>query len=103
VGEDGGLIAGHARILAARQLGIAKIPVMVAAGWTEAQKRAYVLADNQLTRLGGGAVPVRTHSSSATKSARNAGVALFGLRGLTHGPGLGSVPGRPPCWVPAII
>jgi ParB-like chromosome segregation protein Spo0J len=44
VGEDGGLIAGHARILAARQLGIAEIPVMVAAGWTEAQKRAYVLS-----------------------------------------------------------
>jgi ParB-like nuclease domain len=39
VGEDGGLIAGHARILAARQLGIANIPVMVAAGWSEAQKR----------------------------------------------------------------
>ena len=51
VGEDGGLIAGHARILAARQLGIAKIPVMVAAGWTEAQKRAYVLADNQLAMV----------------------------------------------------
>src|SRR5580704_4966835 len=32
VGEDGGLIAGHARVLAARQLGIAEIPVMVAAG-----------------------------------------------------------------------
>jgi ParB-like chromosome segregation protein Spo0J len=32
VGEDGGLIAGHARILAARQLGISEIPVMVAAG-----------------------------------------------------------------------
>jgi hypothetical protein len=30
VGEDGGLIAGHARVLAARQLGIAEIPVMVA-------------------------------------------------------------------------
>jgi hypothetical protein len=43
VGEDGGLIAGHARILAARQLGIAEIPVMVAAGWSEAQKRAYVV------------------------------------------------------------
>jgi hypothetical protein len=42
VGEDGGLIAGHARILAARQLGIVEIPVMVAAGWSEAQKRAYV-------------------------------------------------------------
>jgi hypothetical protein len=45
VAEDGGLIAGHARILAARQLGIAEMPVMVAAGWSEAQKRAYVLAD----------------------------------------------------------
>jgi len=48
VGEDGGLIAGHARVLAARQLGIAEIPVMVAAGWSEAQKRAYVLADAQV-------------------------------------------------------
>jgi hypothetical protein len=54
VGEDGGLIAGHARVLAARQLGIAKIPVMVAAGWSEAQKRAYVLADNQLAITGSG-------------------------------------------------
>src|SRR5580692_4555422 len=52
VGEDGGLIAGHARILAARQLGIGEIPVMVAAGWCEAQKRAYVLADNQLAITG---------------------------------------------------
>src|SRR6266403_1855906 len=54
VGEDGGLIAGHARILAARQLGIAEIPVMVAAGRSEAQKRAYVLADNQLAITGSG-------------------------------------------------
>ena len=52
VGEDGGLIAGHARILAARQLGIGEIPVMVAAGWSEAQKRAYGLADNQLAITG---------------------------------------------------
>ena len=51
MGEDGGLIAGHARVLAARQLGIAEIPVMVAAGWSEAQKRAYVLA---MHRGGGG-------------------------------------------------
>ena len=54
MGEDGGLIAGHARILAARQLGISEIPVMVAAGWSEAQKRAYVLADNQLAITGSG-------------------------------------------------
>ena len=40
MGEDGGLIAGHARILAARQLGIAEIPVMVAAGWPSALRAA---------------------------------------------------------------
>ena len=52
--EDGGVIAGHARILAARQLGIGEIPVMVAKGWSEAQKRAYVIADNQLSITGSG-------------------------------------------------
>lgn len=48
VDEEGGVIAGHGRIMAARKLGIEEVPVMVAKGWTEAQKRAYVLADNQL-------------------------------------------------------
>src|ERR1700736_2377114 len=46
--EAGGVIAGHARILAARQLGYAEVPVMVARGWSDAQKRADVIADNQL-------------------------------------------------------
>jgi len=46
--EAGGVIAGHARILAARQLGYAEVPVMVVRGWSDAQKRAYVIADNQL-------------------------------------------------------
>jgi DNA modification methylase len=48
VDEEGGLIAGHGRVLAAKKLGLKEIPVMVAAGWSEAQKRAYVLADNKL-------------------------------------------------------
>ena len=48
VDETGSIIAGHGRVMAARKLGITDVPVMVAAGWTEAQKRAYVLADNQL-------------------------------------------------------
>ena len=46
--EAGGVIAGHARILAARQLGYGEVAVMVARGWSDAQKRAYVIADNQL-------------------------------------------------------
>lgn len=48
VDEDGLLIAGHGRILAAKKLGIDKVPVMTATGWTTEQKRAYALADNQL-------------------------------------------------------
>jgi ParB-like chromosome segregation protein Spo0J len=48
IDEDGGIIAGHGRILAARQLGIKDVPCMVAVGWTEAQKRAYTIADNKI-------------------------------------------------------
>jgi len=48
IDEAGQIIAGHGRILAARQLGLTEAPVMVAEGWSEAKKAAYVLADNQL-------------------------------------------------------
>ena len=53
VDEKGGLIAGHGRVLAAKQLGLDEVPVVVARGWSKAQKRAYVLADNKLTENGG--------------------------------------------------
>src|SRR5258708_2285392 len=53
VAEDGTIIAGHGRVLAARKLSIPDVPVMVAAGWTESQKRAYTIADNKLTLNGG--------------------------------------------------
>lgn len=48
VDEDGSIIAGHGRILAAQKLGIEAVPAMTAIGWSEAQKRAYVIADNKL-------------------------------------------------------
>jgi hypothetical protein len=48
VDESGSIIAGHGRVMAARKLGMASLPVMVATGWTDAQKRAYVIADNKL-------------------------------------------------------
>lgn len=48
VDEKDMIIAGHGRILAAQKLGITNAPLMVARGWTEAQKRAYVIADNKL-------------------------------------------------------
>ncbi|MFZ6762225.1 site-specific DNA-methyltransferase [Pseudoroseomonas sp. WGS1072] len=48
VDESGTIIAGHGRVLAAQRLGLAEVPVMVARGWSEAKRRAYVLADNKL-------------------------------------------------------
>jgi site-specific DNA-methyltransferase (adenine-specific) len=48
VDEEAGIIAGHGRVMAARKLGMAEVSVMVAKGWSEAQKRAYVIADNKL-------------------------------------------------------
>lgn len=53
VDEEGQIIAGHGRVMAARKLGIEQVPVMIARGWSEAQRRAYVLADNQLAANAG--------------------------------------------------
>ena len=53
VDEQGGIIAGHGRTLAAQKLKMAEVPVMVAKGWSDAKKRAYVLADNKLAMNAG--------------------------------------------------
>jgi ParB-like chromosome segregation protein Spo0J len=53
VAADGELIAGHGRVLAAVQLGMTEAPVIVLGHLTEAQRRAYRIADNKLTELGG--------------------------------------------------
>ena len=49
VDEENTLIAGHGRLLAAQKLKLKQVPVMVARGWSDAQRRAYVIADNKLT------------------------------------------------------
>jgi DNA modification methylase len=48
VDTKAGVIAGHGRLLAARQLGLQHVPVIVLDHLSEAQKRAYIIADNQL-------------------------------------------------------
>src|SRR5689334_3010131 len=48
-----GIIAGHGRLLAARKLKLERVPVIVLDHLTEAQKRAYILADNKLAELAG--------------------------------------------------
>lgn len=48
IDEQGGIIAGHGRVMAAKKLGIDSVPCIELKGLTEAQKKAYVIADNQL-------------------------------------------------------
>jgi ParB-like chromosome segregation protein Spo0J len=47
--ERGGIIAGHCRVSAAEMNGYDEAPVMVARGWSDAKKRAYIIADNKLS------------------------------------------------------
>ncbi|MGI8989283.1 MAG: ParB N-terminal domain-containing protein [Bryobacteraceae bacterium] len=53
VDAKAGIIAGHGRLLAARQLRMTEVPVIVLDHFTDAQKRAYILADNQLAMNAG--------------------------------------------------
>jgi ParB-like chromosome segregation protein Spo0J len=48
VDENDGIIAGHARVMAALQLKLAEVPVVVARHWTSEQKRSYIIADNKI-------------------------------------------------------
>jgi len=48
IDEENGIIAGHGRLLAATKLNLDSVPTVRLMGLTEAQKKAYVIADNQL-------------------------------------------------------
>jgi ParB-like nuclease domain len=64
--EHDGIIAGHGRVLAAKKLGLADVPCMVARGWSDAQRKAYALADNKL------ALNAKGRCGSAAPRKRNA-------------------------------
>ena len=53
VSEDGGVLAGHGRLAAARKLDLDTVPVVVLDHLTPTQRRAYILADNQLALQAG--------------------------------------------------
>ena len=48
IDEQDGIIAGHGRLQAAQMLGLDKVPTITLEGLTEAQRKAYVIADNKL-------------------------------------------------------
>ena len=48
IDADGGIIAGHGRVLAAQRIGLDRVPCIRLSHLSEAQKRAYVIADNKI-------------------------------------------------------
>jgi len=48
IDEDGGIIAGHGRLLAAKKLKLDNVPTITLEGLTDAQRKAYIIADNKL-------------------------------------------------------
>ena len=48
IDADNGIIAGHGRVMAAKKLGVDELPCIDASHLTEAQKKAYIIADNKL-------------------------------------------------------
>ena len=53
IDEHNGIIAGHGRLAAAQKLDLKLVPTITLAGLSEAQRKAYVIADNKLTENGG--------------------------------------------------
>ena len=49
VDEGDRILAGHGRVQAAVELSFEEVPCLVAEGWSDAQKQAYVIADNRLS------------------------------------------------------
>ena len=108
VDENGELICGHGRVRAATKLGWTSIPVIVARGWSEEEKRAYRLADNQLAARGSWDLELlRTELAEIASGAFDLGLIGFepdqlerildGLRssGLTDPDSVPAVPDQP--------
>jgi ParB-like chromosome segregation protein Spo0J len=48
IDDDNGVIAGHGRLMASKKLNLDEVPCIILKGLTEAQKKAYVIADNKI-------------------------------------------------------
>src|SRR5688572_25986798 len=53
VDSNAGIVAGHGRLMAARRLGLAEVPVIVLDHLSETQKRAYLIGDNRIAEQSG--------------------------------------------------
>ncbi len=78
VDGDAGIIAGHGRLLAARRLGLEQVPVVVLDYLTPAQRRAYLIADNQIAANAGWDEPLLIEELRSLE-AEDADLSLLGF------------------------
>ena len=64
VDEEDFILSGHCRIDVAKEIGLATVPTRTVTGWTAAQKRAYVIADNKIALMADWDLPLLNASSS---------------------------------------
>lgn len=97
IDDENTLIAGHGRLLAAQRLGLSEVPAMKAGGWSDAQKQAYILADNQLPQNAGWDTELlKIELEDLTESGFELGVIGFDpdyLSSVMFGAELGGPPG----------
>lgn len=78
IDDDGGIIAGHGRAMAAEKLKIGEVPCIVLTGLTPAQRRAYLLADNKIALNAGWDLAILASELKALK-AEDFNLALTGF------------------------
>lgn len=77
--HDGTIIAGHGRLMAALRLGMKEIPVIPLGHMSEAQRRAYILADNKISENGGWDEALLAHELAAIAAAGEFDLMLTGF------------------------
>lgn len=78
IDEKNIIIAGHGRLMAAKRLGLEEVPCIVARGWSDDERAAYVIADNQSALNAGWDFGILTEEVAALKE-NNFDLSLLGF------------------------
>jgi len=90
IDKDGGIIAGHGRVLGARKLGLSEVPCIRLSHLTDAQKRAYVIADNKLAlNAGWDSEALQVELADLNSAGFNMDLLGFGVDDLAEAMGMG--------------
>ncbi len=90
IDKDGGIIAGHGRVLGARKLRLSEVPCIRLAHLTDTQKRAYIIADNKLAlNAGWDAEALQVELADLSGASFNMDLLGFGVDDLAEAMGMG--------------